>query len=29
MRPNNLNEVASSVVKGMDRSLGRSVQPNE
>lgn len=29
MRQNNLNEVASSVVKGMDRSLGRSVQPTE
>ena len=29
MRPSNLNEVAYSVVKGMDRSLGRSVQPTE
>lgn len=29
MRPSNLNEVAYSVVKSMDRSLGRSVQPTE
>ena len=29
MRPSNLNEVSSSVVKGMDRSLGRSVQPTD
>lgn len=29
MRPSNLNEVASSIVKGMNRSLGSSVQPTE
>ena len=29
MRPSNLNEVASSVAEGMNRSLGRSVQPTE
>ena len=29
MRPSNLPEVASSVVKGMSRSINRSAQPTE
>ena len=29
MRPSNLKEVASSVVKGMSRSINRSAQPTE
>lgn len=29
MRPSNLQEVASSVVKGMSRSINRSAQPTE
>lgn len=29
MRPSNLKEVASSVVKGMSRSINRSAQPSE